>query len=157
MRKIIQAQTSPHWTSTLAHRREAVWMWQMRKKILSLRYSYHLFYLLKARQKCYIKKIYWKSNAAIELQYCDDKPLPPRYAGVEGSNPLKSTALLTIRYRFNIFARGCVALALSCGGAPQTRYTLRRNTACVMNGLAFGDDSLEFSTTVPFSVLRRFW
>jgi len=39
--------------------------------------------------------------------------------------------LQTVRHRFNINASSCVAMA------PQTRYTLRRNTASKMKGLVW--------------------
>jgi len=47
-------------------------------------------------------------------------------------------SLQTVHHRFNIYASSCVALALWRGNgqwAPQTRYTLRRNTASIMKGL----------------------
>jgi len=50
----------------------------------------------------------------------------------ESQRPAKSyTALQTVRHRFNIYAGSCVALA------PQTRYTLRRNTASIMKSLVW--------------------
>jgi len=45
--------------------------------------------------------------------------------------------LQTIRHRLNIYASSCVALALCRWDrwGPQTRYTLRRNTASIVEGL----------------------
>jgi len=42
---------------------------------------------------------------------------------------------VTVRHRFNICASSCVAMTRRW--APQTRYTLRPNTASVKKGLVF--------------------
>jgi len=55
------------------------------------------------------------------------------------SNPRSAkfyTALQSVRYRFNIYAGSCVALAtMMWRWAPQTRYTLRRYTVSIVKGL----------------------
>jgi len=54
--------------------------------------------------------------------------------------------LRPFRHRFNIYAGSCVVLAHDAVMAPQTRYTLRRNTASIMKGLGFWTrDSTAFS------------
>jgi len=51
--------------------------------------------------------------------------------------------LQTVRHRFNIYARSCVAFgATTRRWAPPTRYTLRRNTACIMKGLVWYDSRI---------------
>ena len=42
------------------------------------------------------------------------------------------TVSSTARHHGDVFFRSCVAQALSCGGGPCHRYTLRRNTASIM-------------------------
>jgi len=61
----------------------------------------------------------------------------PRVRDFESKRPAKYyTALPTVRHRFNIYAGYlCCLGAMTQKWAPQTRYTLRRNTASIMKGL----------------------
>jgi len=58
--------------------------------------------------------------------------------------------LQTVCHRFNIYAAGsCVAFigVMTRRWAPPTRYTLRRNTASIMNGLFLFGKKIVFLAT----------
>jgi len=103
-----------------------------------------------------VRKFLWRIKAFYHL---DDLTVIAcascaRSREFESQRPAKSyTGLQTVRHRFNIYASCCVALALWCADgywAPQSRYTLRRNTARNNERSGFG---LVFDRTSNWSYL----